>query len=150
MTKTNEQCCQEPLAPPQKKKRQNPKSLPHNKPPIMTASTMRMPLLMATKRTTTALRFQQLSSCTIHSPYTRRSFSTTIQQDDAFVLSHPSSVADPKTATRGRVVCITSGKGGVGKTTSAASFALGLAQRGRKTCVVDFDVGLRNLGKYTV
>lgn len=32
-----------------------------------------------------------------------------------------------------------------GKTTSAASFALGLAKKGRKTCVVDFDIGLRNL-----
>jgi len=47
--------------------------------------------------------------------------------------------------TRGRVVCITSGKGGVGKTTSAASFAFGLASKGHKTCVVDFDIGLRNL-----
>ena len=45
----------------------------------------------------------------------------------------------------GRVVVITSGKGGVGKTTVAASFAYGLAARGHKTCVVDFDIGLRNL-----
>ena len=63
-----------------------------------------------------------------------------------FVLSHPSTVekgADEN--TRGRIVCITSGKGGVGKTTSAASFATGLAMRGLKTCVVDFDIGLRNL-----
>jgi septum site-determining protein MinD len=44
-----------------------------------------------------------------------------------------------------RVTVITSGKGGVGKTTSAASFAAGLALRGRKTAVIDFDVGLRNL-----
>ena len=43
------------------------------------------------------------------------------------------------------VVVITSGKGGVGKTTSSASFATGLALRGYKTAVVDFDVGLRNL-----
>jgi len=42
-------------------------------------------------------------------------------------------------------VAVTSGKGGVGKTTCSASFALGLAQRGKKTCVVDFDIGLRNL-----
>ena len=61
-----------------------------------------------------------------------------------FVLSHPSEV-DGGQKKRGRIVCISSGKGGVGKTTSAASFALGLAQRGRKTCVVDFDIGLRNL-----
>ena len=38
-----------------------------------------------------------------------------------------------------------SGKGGVGKTTSSASFSTGLAQRGHKTAVIDFDVGLRNL-----
>jgi|SRR5690625_996859 len=44
-----------------------------------------------------------------------------------------------------KVVVVTSGKGGVGKTTSSASFAIGLAQRGFRTVVVDFDVGLRNL-----
>src|SRR5215467_4308556 len=44
-----------------------------------------------------------------------------------------------------KVVAITSGKGGVGKTTSAAAFAAGLALRGHKTVVIDFDVGLRNL-----
>ncbi|MEY6432232.1 septum site-determining protein MinD [Thioalkalicoccus limnaeus] len=44
-----------------------------------------------------------------------------------------------------RIIVITSGKGGVGKTTTAAAFAMGLAQRGHKTAVVDFDVGLRNL-----
>jgi septum site-determining protein MinD len=43
------------------------------------------------------------------------------------------------------VVVVTSGKGGVGKTTTSAAFAAGLAQRGYKTVVVDFDVGLRNL-----
>lgn len=44
-----------------------------------------------------------------------------------------------------KVIVVTSGKGGVGKTTSSASFASGLALRGHKTVVVDFDVGLRNL-----
>lgn len=44
-----------------------------------------------------------------------------------------------------RIIVVTSGKGGVGKTTSSASFASGLAMRGHKTVVIDFDVGLRNL-----
>jgi septum site-determining protein MinD len=44
-----------------------------------------------------------------------------------------------------RIVVVTSGKGGVGKTTSSASFSSGLAMRGHKTAVIDFDVGLRNL-----
>ncbi len=44
-----------------------------------------------------------------------------------------------------RVVVVTSGKGGVGKTTTSASIAAGLARNGYKTVVIDFDVGLRNL-----
>lgn len=44
-----------------------------------------------------------------------------------------------------RIVVITSGKGGVGKTTTSAAIATGLALRGHKTAVIDFDVGLRNL-----
>ena len=44
-----------------------------------------------------------------------------------------------------KVIVVTSGKGGVGKTTSAAAIATGLALRGKKTVVIDFDVGLRNL-----
>ncbi|NBC48893.1 MAG: septum site-determining protein MinD, partial [Gammaproteobacteria bacterium] len=44
-----------------------------------------------------------------------------------------------------RIIVITSGKGGVGKTTTAAAMAMGLAQRGNRTAVIDFDVGLRNL-----
>jgi septum site-determining protein MinD len=44
-----------------------------------------------------------------------------------------------------KIIVVTSGKGGVGKTTTSASFASGLALRGKKTVVIDFDVGLRNL-----
>jgi len=42
-------------------------------------------------------------------------------------------------------IVVTSGKGGVGKTTTSASIAVGLAKRGKKVAVIDFDVGLRNL-----
>ena len=45
----------------------------------------------------------------------------------------------------GNVIVVTSGKGGVGKTTSTAAIGAALAERGKRVCVVDFDVGLRNL-----
>ena len=44
-----------------------------------------------------------------------------------------------------KIIVVTSGKGGVGKTTSSAAIGTGLALRGHKTVIVDFDVGLRNL-----
>ncbi len=44
-----------------------------------------------------------------------------------------------------RIIVVTSGKGGVGKTTTSAAIATGLAMRGHATAVIDFDVGLRNL-----
>ncbi len=44
-----------------------------------------------------------------------------------------------------KIIVMTSGKGGVGKTTSSAAIATGLALKGHKTVVIDFDVGLRNL-----
>jgi septum site-determining protein MinD len=44
-----------------------------------------------------------------------------------------------------KVLVVTSGKGGVGKTTSTAALGAALAQDGQKVVVVDFDVGLRNL-----
>jgi septum site-determining protein MinD len=47
--------------------------------------------------------------------------------------------------TVAKIIVVTSGKGGVGKTTTSASFATGLALAGFKTVVIDFDVGLRNL-----
>ena len=44
-----------------------------------------------------------------------------------------------------KVIVVTSGKGGVGKTTSTASLGAALAQMGKNVVVIDFDVGLRNL-----
>jgi len=47
--------------------------------------------------------------------------------------------------TLSKIIVVTSGKGGVGKTTSSAAISSGLAMRGHKTVVIDFDIGLRNL-----
>ena len=44
-----------------------------------------------------------------------------------------------------KIIVVTSGKGGVGKTTTSAAFGTALALQGHKTVIVDFDVGLRNL-----
>ena len=44
-----------------------------------------------------------------------------------------------------KIIVVTSGKGGVGKTTSSAAIGTGLALRGYQTAIIDFDVGLRNL-----
>lgn len=43
------------------------------------------------------------------------------------------------------IIVVTSGKGGVGKTTTSAAISSGLALKGHKTVVIDFDIGLRNL-----
>src|ERR1700710_544524 len=48
-------------------------------------------------------------------------------------------------ANMAKVLVVTSGKGGVGKTTSTAPRGAAVAQTGQKVAVVDFDVGLRNL-----
>jgi len=54
-------------------------------------------------------------------------------------------VLEARPARTAEVIVVTSGKGGVGKTTTSASLACGLAKRGKKVAVIDFDVGLRNL-----
>lgn len=46
---------------------------------------------------------------------------------------------------KSEVIVITSGKGGVGKTTTSAAIGAALAMQGKRVCVIDFDVGLRNL-----
>ena len=45
----------------------------------------------------------------------------------------------------GRVIVVTSGKGGVGKTTTAANLGAGACSSGRTVCLIDADIGLRNL-----
>eukprot|EP00164_Ancoracysta_twista_P010336 GFYU01015549.1.p1 GENE.GFYU01015549.1~~GFYU01015549.1.p1 ORF type:complete len:186 (-),score=26.92 GFYU01015549.1:281-838(-) len=57
----------------------------------------------------------------------------------------PASGDNDAGSRNGRVVVVSSGKGGVGKTTTSASFAYGLAARGHRVCAIDFDIGLRNL-----
>ena len=57
----------------------------------------------------------------------------------------PAKQAPEKDEKRAKIIVITSGKGGVGKTTTSAAIGSGLAMKGFKTVVIDFDVGLRNL-----
>jgi len=57
----------------------------------------------------------------------------------------PGRLGESRSKKLSRIVVVTSGKGGVGKTTTSAAFATGLALKGYKTAVIDFDVGLRNL-----
>ena len=67
---------------------------------------------------------------------------------DESVAREPAAAAasDLKPRTKvTEVIVVTSGKGGVGKTTTSASLACGLARAGKKVAVIDFDVGLRNL-----
>lgn len=76
---------------------------------------------------------------------------TTIgRQKKTMLMMQASAAAIRSVGSDSRVVCITSGKGGVGKTTTAASIGMGLAMRGKKTCVIDFDLALRNLDIHLV
>jgi septum site-determining protein MinD len=59
--------------------------------------------------------------------------------------SHPGQPGVKQEARLSKVVVVTSGKGGVGKTTTSANVATGIAMAGKKTVAIDFDVGLRNL-----
>jgi septum site-determining protein MinD len=57
----------------------------------------------------------------------------------------PPAAAPATTQKLTEIIVVTSGKGGVGKTTTSGSLACGLARRGKKVAVIDFDIGLRNL-----
>jgi septum site-determining protein MinD len=56
-----------------------------------------------------------------------------------------STIPHPGDPPLTETIVVTSGKGGVGKTTTSASIACGLARRGKRVAVIDFDIGLRNL-----
>ena len=73
-----------------------------------------------------------------------------LQRSNSLSLASVTTTATRSIGSDSRVVCITSGKGGVGKTTTAASIGMGLALKGKKTCVIDFDIGLRNLDIHLV
>jgi septum site-determining protein MinD len=60
-------------------------------------------------------------------------------------VNHIDSGGVSKKSGSGEILVVTSGKGGVGKTTTTASLGAALALRGKKTLVVDADIGLRNL-----
>jgi septum site-determining protein MinD len=64
----------------------------------------------------------------------------------AILHEAPPPAASPVVAQKlTEIIVVTSGKGGVGKTTTSGSLACGLARRGKKVAVIDFDIGLRNL-----
>lgn len=66
-------------------------------------------------------------------------------EDSAAIPQHPPSRPENPPKTRGRAIVITSGKGGVGKTTTTANVGIALAARGARVVLIDADVGLRNL-----
>jgi septum site-determining protein MinD len=68
-----------------------------------------------------------------------------VGSNDIYTATREDTANVEKGNGKARIIVVTSGKGGVGKTTTSASFASGLALRGKKVAVIDFDVGLRNL-----
>jgi septum site-determining protein MinD len=75
----------------------------------------------------------------------------TSEETSVAVTPAPAAERAPRAADRKEaqakteIIVVTSGKGGVGKTTTSASLACGLARRGKRVAVIDFDIGLRNL-----
>src|SRR5690606_2507230 len=60
-------------------------------------------------------------------------------------FSQGSDAVQRSVGTMGEAIVVTSGKGGVGKTTTTANLGTALAMLGKKVCLVDTDIGLRNL-----
>ncbi|MFW5692109.1 MAG: septum site-determining protein MinD [Chloroflexota bacterium] len=58
---------------------------------------------------------------------------------------NPTSNSTPRATRQARAITITSGKGGVGKTTTTANIGVALARLNKRVCVIDADIGLRNL-----
>ena len=75
-------------------------------------------------------------------PKIRKMTATKKKEAKSLATTEDTPIAE---AFKARIIVVTSGKGGVGKTTSAAAISTGLALKGHKTAVIDFDVGLRNL-----
>jgi len=71
---------------------------------------------------------------------------TPVDTDESVAREPAAAASEAKARTKvAEVIVVTSGKGGVGKTTTSGSLACGLARAGKKTAVLDFDIGLRNL-----
>jgi septum site-determining protein MinD len=72
---------------------------------------------------------------------------TPVDTDESVAREPAAAASETKAGAKkvAEVIVVTSGKGGVGKTTTSASLACGLARAGKKVAVIDFDVGLRNL-----
>lgn len=75
-------------------------------------------------------------------PKIRKMTATKKKEAKSLATTEDTPIAE---AFKARIIVVTSGKGGVGKTTTAAAISTGLALKGHKTAVIDFDVGLRNL-----
>lgn len=70
---------------------------------------------------------------------------TDLTNNDVEIVAEEPKKLDLSEGFNAKVIVVTSGKGGVGKTTSSAAISSGIALAGHKTVVIDFDVGLRNL-----
>jgi septum site-determining protein MinD len=92
----------------------------------------------------------EFTATTDAGPTTQSTAQVTAQATVLAPAAEQSTQAPMRPASSGaktltEIIVVTSGKGGVGKTTTSASLACGIARRGKKVAVIDFDIGLRNL-----